>query len=257
MINPWELKVEDRRTSNSLFTFNIFCEGANSEPLYFEWFETPLIKIITHRDQKSMCKNVNKTLTKCLEDGILQKKENGKYDFYEEGIEIWCVFDRDKGANGISIKEGDVDFNSAMTIAKDSPLKVAWSNDAFDLWILLHLEDVSKNLEQAQGRNYYFDRLTTYFKQHSKPNELLQKTLLHSTFSYEKDMKQEKKTRQIILPEILDKTNIAINRAKSLIELHQNEVDFAKKMPCTTVFQLIERLLEIGKKELPLPFASI
>lgn len=55
MINPWELKVDDTRNSNSLYTFNIFCEGQNSEPLYFDWFEPPLIKIITHRDQKSMC----------------------------------------------------------------------------------------------------------------------------------------------------------------------------------------------------------
>lgn len=251
MINPWELKVDDTRNSNSLYTFNIFCEGQNSEPLYFEWFETPLIKIITHRDQKSMCKNINKTLTKCLTDGIIKRADNGQYELYEEGMEIWCVFDRDKGANGISIQEGDVDFNSAMTLAQNSPLQIAWSNDAFDLWILLHLEDISNTLELAQHRTYYFEKLTDYFKNHSKPNDLLQNTLKHPSFSYEKDMKQDKKIRQIILPEILDKTHTAIQRAKHLFNLYQHESDFAKKMPCTTIFQLIEQLLAIGKKELP------
>lgn len=248
MDKPWNLKIDDKRTSNNLFTFNIFCEGKNSEPIYFKWFETPTFKIITHGDQKSMCKNVNKTLTKCLEDGIVKKTEDGKYELYEEGIEIWCAFDRDKGANGISIEEGDVDFSSAMTIANNSPVRIAWSNDSFDLWILLHLEDVVDNLEEAKNRTYYFDKLTTYFKNHSNPNELLQKTLIHPTFSYEKDLKQEKKIKQIIIPEIISKTATAIERAKHLFEIHKHETDFSKKMPCTTVFQLIERLIEIGGK---------
>ena len=251
MNNPWELKTDDNRTSNNLYTFNIFCEGKNSEPIYFKWFETPSIKIITHGEQKSMCKNINKTLTKCLEDGILKKLENGRYELYEEGMEIWCAFDRDKGANGISIEEGDVDFNSALTIAQNSPLKIAWSNDAFDLWILLHLEDILSDLEQAKTRSYYFEKLTTYFKSHPTPNELLSKTLKHKSFSYEKDLKQEKKIKQIIIPEIISKTQIAIERAKHLFSMHLSENDFAKKMPCTTIFQLVERLIELGKKQLP------
>lgn len=246
MNKPWNIKVDDKRTSNNLITFNIFCEGKNSEPIYFEGFETSLIKIITHGEQKSMCKNLNKTLAKCLDDGILKKTENGKYEFYEEGIEIWCAFDRDKGANGISIREGDVEFVSAMVIANNSPIRVAWSNDSFDLWILLHFEDVIDNIEDAKNRTYYFDRLTSYFKNHSNPNELLQKTISHHSFSYEKDLKQERKIRQIIIPEIISKTEIAIKRAKILFDMHQDEQDFAKKMPCTTVYQLVERLKEIG-----------
>ncbi len=248
MSKPWNFKVDDNRTSDNLFTFNIFCEGRNSEPIYFSWFETSEIKIITHGEQKSMCKNVNKTLTKCLDDGILKKLENGQYDFYEEGMEIWCVFDRDKNPQETSLDEGDVDFSSAMTIADSSPIKVAWSNDSFDLWILLHLEDVTNDLESAKNRTYYFERLTNYFKNHSAPNELLQKTLAHPSFSYEKDLKQEKKIKEIILPEIIPNTTIAIERAKRLLNIHVHETDISKKMPCTTVFQLIERLLEAGGK---------
>lgn len=250
MNSPWELKTDDIRTSNKLFTFNIFCEGQNSEPIYFKWFETPSIKVITHGDQKSMCKNINKTLTKCLEDGILRKSEAGIYELYEEGMEIWCAFDRDKGANGISVEEGDVDFNSAMTIAQNSPINIAWSNDSFDLWILLHIQDVVESIEQAKDRKYYFEKLTEHFKNHSNPNELLQKTLSHSTFSYEKDLKQEKKIKQIVLPEITSKTLTAVERAKVLFTMHEKENDFAKKTPCTTVFRLVERLLEVGKKQL-------
>jgi hypothetical protein len=251
MNKPWELKTDHNRTSDDLYTFNIFCEGRNSEPIYFAWFETPSIKVISHGDQKSMCRNVNKTLTKCLDDGILKRLADGKYELYEEGMEIWCAFDRDKGSNGISIKEGDVEFNSALTIAQNSPLKIAWSNDSFDLWILLHFEHV---MEEAKNRTFYFEKPTAYFKNHPNPMELLKKTLEHKTFSYERDLKQEKKIKQIIIPEIIPKTALAIERAKELYAIHQNEIDFAKKMPCTTIFQLVERLLEIGGKKLPWDF---
>lgn len=250
MNKPWDFKTNDERTSDHIYTVNIFCEGKNSEPIYFKFFETKSIKIITHGEQKSMCKNVNKTLAKCLEDEVIKKSEDGKYVLYEDGIEIWCAFDRDAEANGTNKEEGDVDFCSALTIANNSPIKIAWSNDSFDLWILLHLEDVIDNLEEAKNRNYYFDRLTNYFKNHNNPNELLKKTLIHPSFSYERDLKQEKKIRQIIIPEILPNTDIAIERAKKLFDLHKNEIDYAKKSPCTTVFQLVERLIQIGGKSI-------
>lgn len=250
MSNPWDYKTDDHRTSNKLYTFNIFCEGKNSEPIYFSWFETPTIKIITHGDQKSMCKNINKTLAKCIEDGILKISGEGRYELFEEGMEIWCAFDRDKAAQGISVEEGDVDFNSAIKLAQNSPINIAWSNDSFDLWFLLHLEDITDNLEQAKERTYYFERLSWFFKNHPAPNELLANTIRHASFSYERDLKQERKIRQIILPEITQKTQIAIDRARHLFDLYKSEFDFSKKMPCTTVFQLVERLLSIGGKQL-------
>ena len=39
MDKPWELKVEDKRSFDTLFTFIIFCEDENSEPIYFKSFE--------------------------------------------------------------------------------------------------------------------------------------------------------------------------------------------------------------------------
>jgi hypothetical protein len=42
---PWEIKVDDTRELNNLYTFIIFCEDEVSEYIYFKWFETSLIKI--------------------------------------------------------------------------------------------------------------------------------------------------------------------------------------------------------------------
>ena len=49
---PWEIKVDDTRELNNLYTFIIFCEDEVSEYIYFKWFETSLIKINIINKQK-------------------------------------------------------------------------------------------------------------------------------------------------------------------------------------------------------------
>lgn len=248
MDQPWNYRVDDRRVSNQLVTFHLFCEGENSEPIYFQQFDNDKVKIIAHGNQKSMCKNVFKTIDHCLENGIIYRSESGGYELYEEGIEIWCVFDRDKGGGGTKNSIGDIEFTSALKIVNDSPVKVAWSNDSFDLWILLHVDDsIVDNWDAAKHRTYYFNWLTEYFRNHPAPNELLQRTMQHKTFSYEKDLKHSKKMANIVIPEIIDKTEIAIERAKMLYKLNLEESDEAQKMPCTTIYQLVEKIISLGE----------
>ena len=76
MDNPWELKITTVRTSDTLFVFHLFCEDRNGEPLYFEQFENHKVKIISHKQQGSMFKNLVKTITKCKEDGFLKRQGN-------------------------------------------------------------------------------------------------------------------------------------------------------------------------------------
>ena len=79
MSNAWDLKADDNRTSDSLYTFVIFCEDEISEYHYFKWFETSLIKVNVIRKQKSMLTNIKKAITYCTENGILVNKGN-KYE---------------------------------------------------------------------------------------------------------------------------------------------------------------------------------
>jgi hypothetical protein len=246
MINPWDLKTDNKRESDNLYSFIIFCEDSVCEPCYFECFETNKIKVTTIKNQNTNFKNVSNAISKCLSDGILEKKSNG-YAFSNEGIEIWCVFDRDKSI----VTKTDVDFNLAIQLAELNNLNVAWSNDCFELWILLHLEDVNKNLQNYNSRIDYYGELKKYFESHSNPNEYLQKALLHNSFGYKNSLKSEKNFKNIVLPEILKNTNIAIERAKILSDLFKSEDDISKKQPCTLVFELVEKLLEKGGKDLP------
>ncbi len=82
-----------------------------------------------------------KVVEKAIE---LRKNSSQKYD------SVWAVFDRD------SFKSSS--FNSAVLKAKAKGIKCAWSNEAFELWYLLHFynrttgmsrEDYKKALEKA------------------------------------------------------------------------------------------------------------
>lgn len=248
--NPWELKVDDSRASDNLYTFVIFCEDETSEYHYFKWFETSLIKVNVINKQKSMLTNITKAVTYCKENEILTFKNN-KYSLDIEGIEIWCVYDRDIETNPLQILEKNNEFNLSIKTAEDNDINVAWSNDAFELWVLLHLMEIDTEDEETTKRQYYYEKLTDYFKAHPSPNVDLQKALVHSTFSYKKDMKHRDNFINIVRQEILPNTHIAIERSKNMHDLHNSKTNFYEKKPCTMVHNLVINLLEKGKKEIP------
>ncbi len=250
MSNPWDLKTDDSRSSDDLYTFIIFCEDEVSEYFYFKWFETSLIKINVINKQKSMLSNVTKAITYCHSNEILSFKE-GKYFLESEGIEIWCVFDRDKESNPVLIEEKNNEFNLSIKTAHDNQMKVAWSNDAFELWILLHLMEINHDEAESSKRFYYYDQLTNHYKNHPNPNTDLMKALTHPSFNYKKDMKHRDNFNNIVRSEILPFTNIAIERAKKLNDKHKDKVNYYEKHPCTLVYELVESLMLKGKKELP------
>lgn len=250
MSNAWDLKVSDKRTADNLFTFIIFCEDEISEYYYFKWFETSLIKVNVIRKQKSMLTNLRKAITFCTENGILIN--NGtNYELGQEGIELWCVYDRDLESNPTEIAEKDNEFNLSITLGEQNDINVAWSNDAFELWILLHLMDIDENIEDSKKRVYYYEALTNYFKNKENPNDDLAKALVHASFSYKKDLKSKNNFINIVRTEILPNTQKAIERSTALFEAHSKKVNHYEKKPCTTVHNLVISLLDKGKQQIP------
>jgi hypothetical protein len=250
MINAWDLKVDDKRSADSLFTFIIFCEDEISEYYYFKWFETSLIKVNVIRKQKSMLTNLSKAITFCTESGVLVN-DGTNYRLREEGIELWCVYDRDIESNHAEIVEKDTEFNLSISLGEQNDINVAWSNDAFELWILLHLMDIDANIDDTKKRTYYYDVLTDYFKTKGNPNADLAKALAHASFSYKKDLKSKSNFINIVRNEILPNTRIAIERSIALFEVHKAKVNHFEKKPCTTVHNLVISLLDKGKQQIP------
>lgn len=119
-------------------TILIVCEG-QTEKLYFESF--PVLGVrIKAIDLKGQSKLKLIESTKEIIDST-----------DEEYNEVWCVFDMDvkRGADEFA------DFDNAINKALELGYKVAYSNDAFELWFYLHY-----NLINAQQlRTFYYNEL--------------------------------------------------------------------------------------------------
>lgn len=248
MTNPWDLKPTDERTADALPTFIIFCEDEVCEPIYFKYFETSKIKVNPIKNQKNMMTNVINALCHCRENNLIKDTED-KVCVCIEGNHVWCVFDRDKEETLAKQLRGNVEFDESVKTARSNGLNLAWSNDAFELWILLHFEDFDLNNEEFKKRTKYYERLTEIFKNIPNPSEDLKKVLQYAGYSYKDSLKSEKNFRYIIRPELVKKTKDAIKRAKEL-EKHYSDLNLSehKKEPYTRVHHLVEELIKFGGK---------
>ena len=101
-------------------SFLIVCEGQNTEPEYFNSFR------LTSATVKAVGKGLGtRVLVKVAIRIRLEEQKKGKiYDH------CWVVFDKDDFP--------EEDFNAAITEAEAAGFKVAWSNQAFEFWFILH-----------------------------------------------------------------------------------------------------------------------
>lgn len=250
MNEPWDLKKEDARPADSLPNFIIFCEDEVSEPIYLKYFETSKIKVNPIKKQKSKIENVLKAICYCTEVGLLKHPEESS-GILNENTYVWCVFDRDIEEDATKISLGNISFNESIKTAMANGLKVAWSNDSFELWILLHFEDAPKEDTNYKNRNTYYQRLTEIYKTLPNPNEDLTKALSHASFNYKQDCKSENNFRNIVRNEIIGKTRDAIKRSREL-ETHFDAIGCPnhQKSPCTLVHHLVEELIKYGQREI-------
>jgi len=194
------VKETDRR--------QIVCEG-QTEKLYFESF--PVLSLTVEAIDlggQAKLKMIEST------SAIINSSEK-EYD------EVWCVFDMD-------IKKGKkefADYDNAIEKAKiqKPEYKVAYSNDAFELWFYLHYAYT----DQQNLRKFYYDELSKKWN-----------------INYVRDGKKYKFCLQIY--EILQKDENssqeeAIKRAEKLYN-NQQDLTYHKQNPVTLVYKLVEFL---------------
>jgi hypothetical protein len=250
MTNPWDLKQSDERTVDSLLNFIIFCEDDVCEPIYFKFFETSKIKINPIKNQKSMMDNVVNAICHCNDNNLFEEDEN-RLCVCKEGNQVWCVFDRDLEETNEKQKRGNVLFDESIQTAKSHGIRLAYSNDAFELWILLHFEQVDFKNPEYKNRQKYYDQLTDIFRNISNPNDDLKRVLKYNAYSYKESLKSENNFRNIVRSEIVNKTKIAIERAKELELKYSSLKKYEhKKSPFTLVHHLVEELIRFGEKEI-------
>jgi hypothetical protein len=173
-------------------TILIVCEGARTEPFYFESFRLSK-KVVS-------IKGVGKNTLSIVEDAVTLNKQT-------EFDETWCVFDRD------SFPPARV--SAAFALAKQHKYKIAFSNESFELWYLLHFCYMDAKITRKQ----YCGKLTEYLG-----------------FKYEKNCPK-------VQAVLLEKQGEAIKRARKLEKNHifSPGQEHACK-PTTSVYKLVERL---------------
>ena len=181
-------------------TFLIVCEGEVTEPEYFNSFR------LTSANVKAIGKGMNtiSLVKEAIAIRDIEKRRNRNYD------QCWVVFDKDDFSDG--------DFNAAIQMAQANGFHVAYSNQAFEFWFLLHF-----NLYQgAIHRNRYAEMLTH---------------LLGS--KYGKAKGDSMRVFNVIYP----RTRMAIDNAKNVLKAFDGS-NPAKEESSTTVHQLVEQLLQ-------------
>lgn len=113
----------------------IVCEGKKTEPNYFRAF--PVNPEIVEVQIEGEWRN-----TRSLVEEAIRLKTQKSYN------QVWCVFDRDSFPAD--------NFKMACNIAENQNIRVAYSNEAFEIWYLLHFNYHTSALSRKQ----YQDKLT-------------------------------------------------------------------------------------------------
>ena len=193
------------KTRETRKKFLIVCEGEKTEVNYFKAFTVPKkIAVTVKGEGKNSLSLVEKAIK--IIDNL---KQDDSFD------QIWCVFDKDNCS-----KE---QFNQAERLAKENNVKIAYSNEAFEIWFILHFQ----YLDIATSRSKYPKILTTQMKKYG---------LLNEQEKYEKN-------REDMYEKLKPYQTTAITNAAKLIQ----DRDEAKKHPfdanpSTTVHELVQEL---------------
>ncbi|NEQ77585.1 MAG: RloB domain-containing protein [Okeania sp. SIO2C9] len=149
--------------------FLIVCEGEETEPNYFRSFRVPKDVI----DVRGLGQNT----ISLVKEALKIMKEDGDYN------QVWCVFDRDS----FPVKN----FNQAIKDAENNNIKVAYSNEAFEIWYLLHFEYRDTDMSRKDYKKALTKKLNKkYEKNSNKMYEILESKQPQAIKNAEKLFKQ-------------------------------------------------------------------
>lgn len=139
----------------------------------------------------------------------------------EDGDCVWCIFDVDD-----FFKNGKKDFLNGIKRAEENNIKIAYANECFELWILLHFEKPTSSISRGRA-------VEKKIIQAFKKNNLGEFKKNHQVF-------------QFLLP--FQKN--AIKNAKSLLPVKYREISWEKALsekgnPSTSIHFLIEEIKKL------------
>lgn len=198
--------------------FLVVCEDEKTEPNYLKKY----LNVLPENTLYLECVGTGKDPLGVVQEAVLVIKNLSEHAKREVDF-VWVVFDKDDADLNESRRER---FQDAYTLAKQYSINVGLSNEAFELWLLLHFIDIDpkspiarqtiytlleKEINKAEGN--------TIFKYKHGDSEVLEKVL---AFGNEKQ---------------------AIDRAITLDAFFKNK-DPIQANPSTKIYVLIQELNE-------------
>lgn len=211
-------RVQNIRTKRVYYL--ILCEGQATEPNYFEGLKRDLPRgVLTayQIDIKGTGYNTLSLVNEALRmKNMYENNNNRKVD------RLWVLFDKDSFPPN--------DFNQAILhCAQSKPvIGCAWSNEAFELWYLLHFD----YYQNAMSRSQYQRLIENKLRPH-----------LGAGYTYKKNDEE----MYFRLKEY-GSIEAAIRNAKQLTASYSGRQDFASHNPCTRVWELVQELLQLQLK---------
>jgi RloB-like protein len=196
----------------------IICEGEKTEPNYFIALRDSLPKgVLNVCDFHIDGTGYN---TQSLVNRAIEIKDEWQRRYRRPVDKLWIVFDRDSFRSQ--------SFNAAIQRCNNLAPEVnaAWTNEAFELWFLLHFHYYNTSIDRAN----YQQLIEANFRGKGIDN-----------FEYKKN--------SIEMYSLLSKhgsQSDAIRNSKRLTNTWNRRVDFANLNPCTTVHKLIEEILSLA-----------
>ena len=215
-MEAWKKKRRKEYLEKKEFRYYIFCEGQQTEPLYFEGFKRHIEENPIYRDMVLIeiepCQAETMRVIGMAERYVKKNK-------IQKG-QIWCVYDKDS----FPAKDFNRVEQRARQLSQENPdlqYHAAWSNECIEFWFLLHFAYYTSNNHRAEYISFLNDRF----------REL-------EIGKYQKNMKD-------IFEILMEKGDpkLAIRYAKRIIKDGQGKTP-AEIAPGTKVYELVE---ELGK----------
>jgi hypothetical protein len=196
----------------------IVCEGEKTEPKYFEALKLALPKgVLEVVDFRIIGEGFN---TESLVQQAIALRRKWEFESGREIDKLWVVFDKDSFLPAA--------FNNAIQVCENTPkTEAAWSNEAFEIWYLLHFEFYNTGI----NRDSYKQRIQTNFRNNGLRD-----------FVYSKN-----RADIFDLLKKFGNIELALKHSKRLEDSYFGAKDFARQNPCTTVYKLVAELFNLEK----------
>ncbi|MCK5100345.1 MAG: RloB domain-containing protein [Desulfobacteraceae bacterium] len=223
-------KGQLRRKSQKLKEYKdsilIICEGDKTEPNYFNNF--PVSNVIV----KAI--GTGKNTVSLVEEAIEKWKEFAHEDKYFE--KLWCVFDKDdfpsinyyKAFENVASEERKLNKKFKKRVGRKIEISIAYSNQAFELWYLLHYDYIDSGINRSEYKRMLTRRMGERYEKNNP-----------AMYNFLEQLSQQTNDKQ--------GQNFAISNAKKLRKSITTELKHAHN-PATAVDILVEELNRYLKK---------